>query len=235
MNNNELMDAFSRLATPLIADAILRLGLLVRIAPPGIRPLIPGTKLAGRVFPVKHYGSVDIFFEAMSAAQPGDVLVIDNQCRTDEGCIGDLTALEAEAFDLAGMVVWGFHRDTAELIKIGYPVFSYGSCPFGPQRLDQAAANALQSAQFGPFTVSRDDVVFADDDGVLFVPATEIDDLITAAQTIQEIERQQAKDIAAGNTLHDQLKFDDYLAKRNNNPSYTFRNHLQEIGGAIEE
>ncbi len=55
------------------------------------------SQIAGRALPVKHYGSVDIFLEAMGTAQPGDILVIDNERRMDEGCIGDLTALEAKA------------------------------------------------------------------------------------------------------------------------------------------
>ncbi|HZM21166.1 MAG TPA: hypothetical protein VFC02_05450 [Anaerolineales bacterium] len=51
----------------------------------------------GRVLPARHYGSVDIFLETMGNSQPGDILVIDNGGRLDEGCIGDLTTLEAKA------------------------------------------------------------------------------------------------------------------------------------------
>ncbi|MCI0712427.1 MAG: RraA family protein, partial [Chloroflexi bacterium] len=48
-------------------------------------------------------------------------------------------------------------------------------------------------------------------------------------------ERQQAQRISNGETLRDQIQFADYLAKRDNNPDYTLREHLREIGGAIEE
>lgn len=65
MDNKNISSAFSELSTPLIADACLRLKLPIRIAPPNIRPLITGSRLAGRVLPVRHYGSVDIFLKAM--------------------------------------------------------------------------------------------------------------------------------------------------------------------------
>ena len=42
-------------------------------------------------------------------------------------------------------------------------------------------------------------------------------------------------EIGGGNTLRAQFRFEEYLSKRIANASYTFRKHLQPIGGAIEE
>ena len=235
MNNQQLSNLFSRLTTPLVADACLRLNIPLRLAIAGIRPLNMESHIAGRALPARHYGSVDIFLEAMGKAQPGDILVVDNQGRTDEGCIGDLTALEAQASGLAGIIVWGCHRDTAELRQIGFPVFSYGTCPAGPQRLDTRDLEALESARFGNVTITSEDVVFADADGVLFAPAQSLEEILSTAQSIGLKERQQAQEIQAGRKLREQLQFDEYLTRRSAEDSYTFRQHLRSIGGAIEE
>jgi regulator of RNase E activity RraA len=235
VNNRALSEKFADLSTPLIADAAVRLQLEILIAPSGIRPVIPGSLLAGHALPARHFGSVDVFLEAMEAAQSGDILVIDNGGLLDEGCIGDLTALEAQASGLSGIVVWGAHRDTPELRQIGLPIFSYGSWPSGPQRLDPRSEDALRTARFGEFQVTKDHIVFADDDGCVFVPQPSSEKLFKIAREIWQKERKQAERIRSGKNLREQLKFKDYLAKRSVNPRNTFRQHLKDIGGAIEE
>lgn len=235
MQNQELSAAFAPLSTPLITDACVRLKIPLRLAPPGIHPLMPSSRLAGRVLPAQHFGSVDVFLEALGHAQPGDVLVIDNGGRLDEGCIGDLTVLETQAHQVAGIIVWGVHRDTPELRQIAFPVFSYGAFPAGPIRLDPQSADALQVAHFGSHRVSSEDVAFADEDGVIFVPGQQITAILEVATGIYQTERKQAQQIAAGNTLRQQLHFEDYLKQRSGEPSYSFRQHLRARGGAIEE
>ncbi|MFI1658652.1 RraA family protein [Streptomyces sp. NPDC020472] len=226
---------FADLSTPLIADACVRLGEPLRAAPAGILPVVAGQRVAGRVLPARHHGSVDVFLEALTHAAPGDVLVIDNAGRRDEACIGDLAVLEAEAAGVAGVVVWGLHRDTPDLIEIGLPVFSYGRHAPGPVRLDDQEPDALTTARVGDHEVTAADVVLGDDDGVLFVAADRLDAVLETARALFRTEREQARRIRAGETLRAQTRFDEYLAGRAEDPSYTFRRHLRRIGGAIEE
>ena len=235
LDNQQLKGAFSHLSTPLVADASLRLKIPLRIAPQGVHPIISGMRVAGRVLPARHRGSVDIFLEAMMHAKPGDVLVIDNGDRKDEACIGDLTVLEARAHGLSGLVVRGYHRDTSELVRIGFPVFSYGSFPGGPQRLDKRHSHDLSSANWNSFTVDNTDTVIADDDGVVFVESKKISQVLETADSIMKTERRQAERIKKGETLSEQVDFEGYLKKREADASYTLRKHLRTRGGAIEE
>jgi regulator of RNase E activity RraA len=235
VDNKELRERFATLATALIADACIRGQLPVRCAPADVKAVISGSRVAGRVLPARHVGSVDVFLEALEAAVPGDVLVVDNGGRRDESCVGDLIALEAKAAGLEGIVIWGLHRDSADVRSIGLPVFSLGSIPTGPQRLDLSTSDALDSATVGDWTVGGDDVVFGDDDGVLFVPAARAVDVLVVAETIRETERAQATEIHAGVSLRSQVQFKAYLERRQSTPSITFRDHLRAVRGAIEE
>jgi len=233
--NDFLAETIGALATPLIADACLRVKSPFEMAPAGIRSIPDRARVAGRALPARHYGSVDVFLEAMERASPGDVLVVDNGGRLDEACVGDLTILEARAAGLAGVVVWGAHRDTAELREIAFPVWSYGTVPAGPRRLDPRDADALELARFGNARVGREVAVFADDDGVLFVPLERVTEVRAVARAIFATERAQADRVRAGETLRDQLRFREYLARRGTDPGYSFRAHLRGLAGAIEE
>ena len=179
-------------------------------------------------------GSVDVFLEALGRAAPGDVLVVDNAGRTDEACVGDLVALEAAHAGLAGLVIWGLHRDTAELREIGLPVLSLGSSPTGPAAVEPQAHDALELARCGEQSVSAADLVVADDDGVLFVALADAHAVAEAAAAIRDTEHRQAAAMRAGTTLREQTRFPAYLAAREAS-GITFREHLRAIGGAIEE
>jgi regulator of RNase E activity RraA len=235
MDDRELRQRFAALTTAHLADACIRAQLPVRCAPARVHAVVPGSRLAGRVCAARHAGSVDIFLEALEGAAPGQVLVADNGGRLDESCIGDLVVLEAQAAGLDGIVIWGLHRDTADIQAIGLPVFSLGAIPAGPQRLDARVLDALASATVGDWAVDRQDLALGDDDGVLFVPAGRAGEVFTLAETIRDTERRQAGQLRAGTSLRTQVQFDSYLAQRQRTPSLSFRDHLRAVGGAIEE
>jgi 4-hydroxy-4-methyl-2-oxoglutarate aldolase len=107
MDHQMLQHRFAALTTAHVADACIRARVPVRCASALLRAVVPGSRLAGRVCPARHAGSVDAFLEAFEMAAPGDVLVVDNGGRLDEACVGDLVALEAQAAGVEGMVIWG--------------------------------------------------------------------------------------------------------------------------------
>jgi len=234
MLTDDVFTAFSQLTTAVVCDACVRLGVPIRSAPPALRPVRAGLRLFGRVLPVRHYGSVDIFLRTIEAAAPGDVLVIDNAGRTDEACIGDLVVLEAQSAGIGGIVVWGAHRDTWELSAIEFPVMSCGECPVGPLRLEPEEADALHSVRFQGFEVGAEDAVMGDSDGVVFLPLDDVSKVAAEALGIWRAERKQAQAIREGVSLRRQLGFSEYMAKRSSDPEYTLRKHLKTLGGAIE-
>lgn len=234
MDAQTLHTTFLDLSTPHVADACLRLGVPVRCAPAAMRLVSPGAHVVGRARPARHVGSVDVFLEALGSCEQGDVLVVDNGDRADEACVGDLVALEAARAGLAAIVIWGQHRDTAQLRTIGLPVVSTGAYPNGPERLDPQPDDALDWAACGPHTVTSDDLVLADDDGVVFLPLVRAQEIAETAARIRDVERHQAARMLLGTTLREQTRFDAYLAARASEP-LTFRQHLRSLGAAIEE
>ncbi|WP_328499584.1 hypothetical protein OHS59_44260 [Streptomyces sp. NBC_00414] len=102
----------------------------MRWAPPSLRPLLPGALFSGSARSVTHLGSVDSVLEVIAESGRGDVLVVDNGGRREERRIADLWLAEAA---LAGIVLWGAHRDTAQLRHTGLPLLSLGSAFSGPR------------------------------------------------------------------------------------------------------
>ena len=227
MNGNDL------LSTANLADGCMSAGVPFAVAD-SLRPLRPGDRIEGTALPVRHCGSVDVFLEAIERSSPGDVLVVDNQGRDDEGCVGDLTAAEAAAAGIAGLVIWGRHRDTAELRGAGIPIFSLGCCPAGPRRLDARPPNALGMAICENHLVTAGDFVVADDDGVIFIALDHFAAAADAARGIRRTELKHVQLMRRGRTLREQLDWKGYARARATNADFTFREHLRKQGGAIE-
>jgi 4-hydroxy-4-methyl-2-oxoglutarate aldolase len=230
------MDQYEDIATAQIIDACMRLKIPYRIAAAGIKPVAAVSGMVhGPAIPVRHYGSVDVFLEVFETFKTTGILVIDNGGRTDEACIGDLVVLEAELAGVSAIVVWGLHRDTRDLTEIKLPVFSYGAFPSGPSRLEVWEPDVFQTARFGDFTVSRNDSVFADHDGVVFVETVQLDRILPVALSIREKELKQASTAREGVSLREQFAFAAYLKMRSEQTDYTFRKHLTAISKAVEE
>jgi len=233
--NKNLIERLHELSTPHLADACLRVGVQVRCAPSELQAIDTSMHCAGRVRPARHAGSVDIFLEALEGAEYGDVLLVDDGGRNDRSCVGDMVTREVKMAGLSGIVIWGCHRDTCELLEIGFPCFSLGKISTGPLSVDRRFPDALDCARVGIWNVSSDDVVVGDCDGVIFLPYDKLNDIVPVAEAIRDREKAQAKIMLEGKNLREQLRFSIYLKEHAKDSSYGFREHLRKIGGAVEE
>lgn len=178
------------------ADACVEVGVPLQVAPSGLVPVAPSWRCEGPAVPVRHRGSVDVFLEAIEHAPSGSVLVVDDRGRDDRACVGDLVTIEAAHAGLAGMVVWGSHRDTAQLLEIDFPVFSLGRLPNGPLGVDPDDGDV--SVVVGRHQVARGDLVVGDADGVVVVPQAICEAVIDAALERVEAEDQTSRELARG-------------------------------------
>ncbi|GGZ57085.1 demethylmenaquinone methyltransferase [Streptomyces inusitatus] len=215
--------------TAALWDAGIRLGHRLVLPPLPLRPAASGMRLTGPLLRIRHTEGVASILEGLDEAREGDVLFIDNEGRTDEACVGDLVAIEARLAGMAGLVVWGCHRDTDELAVIGLPVFSLGPCPSSPTPRPVGGVDAGR-----PFPFESGDVAVGDSDGLVVVPAGMHSEVVDVARAIVKAEQLQAEKALGGVSLREQLRWAEFKKHRREDPSYTFRAHLSRVGGALE-
>lgn len=166
----------------------------------GIRPLDPSFRMVGPALTVRcHPGDNLALYRGIEAAHAGDVLVFDCGGYTGAGHFGDMMAHACMAKGVAGVVIDGTNRDRNDICELGFPVFSRGTNPAGTTKAVSGEVGA--PVVVGGVAVRTGDVVFADCDGVVVVPAEESDDVFARALAKHEHEGDIVQRIMSGEPI----------------------------------
>ncbi|HKP41484.1 RraA family protein [Mycobacterium sp.] len=145
--------------------------------PSAIKPLSPDMHLEARAFPVRVPPGDNLWLHrAVYAASRGEVLVVDTGGGFEYGYWGEILAEAAIARGLAGLVINGGVRDSRRLIELGWPVFAERLCIRGTAKNPHGDGELGEPVQLGDVTVGLGDLIVADADGVVCIPAASADD-----------------------------------------------------------
>jgi regulator of RNase E activity RraA len=209
MAREPIVERLLKLDTCAVADGMDRLGLAG--ATYGVRPMWLCPKIVGRAVtmkikpvgldkPKQHLGTLPI-----DAAQPGDLIVIDNGGRLDTSCWGGLLALAAKTRGISGVVIDGACRDIDESRELGFPVYARGAVPMTARgRIMQESYN--QEIEFSGVQVHPGDLVIADGSGVVIIPRPKEEDVVREAEAVAATEARMAEGIRQGMSVREVLE-----------------------------
>jgi len=188
-----------------VSDALDKLGLKGAVA--GIHRLSTDRRISGRVVTVRLVAaegappaSRHLATAAIEAAQPGDVIVVEQRTGIDAAGWGGTLSLGASLRAVAGVIVEGPARDVDESSAHDFPVFARDHTSRTARgRIVEAGTNV--PIVVGEIPVSPGDCVVADGSGVVFVKAGEIERVLEAAEAIADRERSMAESLRAGTPI----------------------------------
>jgi len=170
--------AFAKLSPTTLADALTR----DRVMDIGIRPLWPEMpRVAGPAYPVRcPPGDNLMVHAAIYRAAPGAVIVVQAG-DLDYAVAGGNVCAVAQRRGVAAFVVDGVIRDLAEARERGFPVFARGVIPI--PGVKEAVGVLNGPVRCGGVEVAPGDVVVADEEGIVVVPAARAEAVLRTAQT----------------------------------------------------
>lgn len=192
-DEEELVSGYRGLPVANIGDARDRMGLLDA----GIRPLWKGAHVVGRARTVwTRAGDNKALQEALEKVRPGEVIVINGHGDCNRALMGELIAERARSRGCVGMVIDGAARDVETLADIGFGVWARAVSPAGPYKNGPGYIDVPVAV--GGVVCHPGDLVVADDDGVVIVPAAEAFTSLAGGRAVEADEtRRRAAIIAA--------------------------------------
>lgn len=186
---SRVVQDFAALPPAAVSDALDRLG--IRGHCKGVKALDPRSKLCGRAFTVSFLpvgpadcrtpnGSLDAYLEDVP---PGYVAVLDNRGHLDAAVWDKLLTRGAREQGIAGAVIDGACRESDTAAGTPWPVFACGTSARSAQDRVRVEACNLPVA-IGGVRVECDDIVIADQDGVIVVPRERVGAVLEAAREI---------------------------------------------------
>jgi regulator of RNase E activity RraA len=145
---------------------------------------------------------------ALERCRTGDVLLVATDPAVPTALFGGLTAAWAAAIGLTGVVVDGYVRDVWEIRQLELPTWARGVRLAGPEK--RSLGEIGGTIELGGASVSAGDLVRADDDGIVVVPAAGAEATVARAAAIERREEQLLARVRAGARLSD-LVVDDSL------------------------
>jgi regulator of RNase E activity RraA len=205
----EIVETLSKVTTATITTVLLKKGLR-NVWLRGPMPLKPGQpRLVGRAFTLRFvparedlatpesWASPKSTRAAIEAMPEGCIAVVDAMGITDAGIFGDILCARMAKRRVAALVTDGVVRDVAGVLATGLPVWCSGvAAP--PSVAGLTFVNWQEPVGCGGVAVFPDDLIVADDDGAVLIPAAQVEEVVKLGPEQERLESWIMTEVEAG-------------------------------------